>query len=179
MSQNKYGEKRRFSKWMDYGSVNGEGQSDPCPTCQGTGRIPRGRFQCIFSLSYYLVTKKSFLGSFLLLNSWQVRRTNLWRSFLAATKGWNLTTRQFHFDKKPIVQQFSLSGINKMCFIVLIFSNLCATWFNVPQETLCVYSSGALPPDLLTDPVFPLPTEYGYVRCGTTVIYGLFHSRYS
>ncbi|XP_056111677.1 transmembrane protein 106A isoform X1 [Rhinichthys klamathensis goyatoka] len=43
MSQNKDGEKRRFSKWLDYGSVNGEGQSDPCPTCQGTGRIPRGQ----------------------------------------------------------------------------------------------------------------------------------------
>ncbi|XP_077056854.1 transmembrane protein 106A isoform X2 [Siphateles boraxobius] len=43
MSQNKYGEKRRFSKWLDYGSVNGEEQSDPCPTCQGTGRIPRGK----------------------------------------------------------------------------------------------------------------------------------------
>ncbi|XP_076856579.1 transmembrane protein 106A [Brachyhypopomus gauderio] len=36
-------ENRRLSKWLDYGSVNGEGQWDPCPTCQGTGRIPRGQ----------------------------------------------------------------------------------------------------------------------------------------
>lgn len=43
MTQNKYGDKRRLSKWTDYGSINGEGQSDPCPTCQGTGRIPRGQ----------------------------------------------------------------------------------------------------------------------------------------
>ncbi|XP_016366232.1 transmembrane protein 106A isoform X1 [Sinocyclocheilus rhinocerous] len=43
MSQNKNGEKRRLSKWLDYGSINGEGQTDPCPTCQGTGRIPRGQ----------------------------------------------------------------------------------------------------------------------------------------
>ncbi|XP_016313949.1 transmembrane protein 106B-like [Sinocyclocheilus anshuiensis] len=43
MSQNKHGEKRRLSKWLDYGSINGEGQTDPCPTCQGTGRIPRGQ----------------------------------------------------------------------------------------------------------------------------------------
>lgn len=60
---------------------------------------------------------------------------------------------------------------------MLIFSNVFTTWFNVPQETVCVYISRALPPDLLTDPVFPLPTEYGYVTCGTAVIYGLFHSR--
>uniref|UniRef100_A0A672KTX8 Transmembrane protein 106B-like n=1 Tax=Sinocyclocheilus grahami TaxID=75366 RepID=A0A672KTX8_SINGR len=43
MSQNKNGEKRRLSKWLDYGSINGEGHTDPCPTCQGTGRIPRGQ----------------------------------------------------------------------------------------------------------------------------------------
>uniref|UniRef100_A0A8C2E5G7 Transmembrane protein 106B-like n=2 Tax=Cyprinus carpio TaxID=7962 RepID=A0A8C2E5G7_CYPCA len=43
MSQNKNGEKRRLSKWLDYGSISGEGQTDPCPTCQGTGRIPRGQ----------------------------------------------------------------------------------------------------------------------------------------
>uniref|UniRef100_A0A8C2H9S5 Transmembrane protein 106B-like n=1 Tax=Cyprinus carpio TaxID=7962 RepID=A0A8C2H9S5_CYPCA len=43
MSQNNHGEKRRLSKWLDYGSINGEGQTDPCPTCQGTGRIPRGQ----------------------------------------------------------------------------------------------------------------------------------------
>lgn len=46
-----------------------------------------------------------------------------------------------------------------------------------PHETVCVYISGDLPLDLLTDPVFPLPTEYGYVSCGAKVIYGLFHSR--
>ncbi|XP_051523075.1 transmembrane protein 106B-like isoform X1 [Myxocyprinus asiaticus] len=43
MTQNKHGETRRLSKWMDYGSISGEGQWDPCPTCQGTGRIPRGQ----------------------------------------------------------------------------------------------------------------------------------------
>uniref|UniRef100_A0A673I754 Transmembrane protein 106B-like n=1 Tax=Sinocyclocheilus rhinocerous TaxID=307959 RepID=A0A673I754_9TELE len=47
MSQNKHGEKRRLSKWLDYGSINGEGQTDPCPTCQGTGRIPRGQNQLV------------------------------------------------------------------------------------------------------------------------------------
>lgn len=43
MSQNTNGEKRRLSKWLDYGSINGEAQTDPCPTCHGTGRIPRGQ----------------------------------------------------------------------------------------------------------------------------------------
>ncbi|KAG9267813.1 transmembrane protein 106A [Astyanax mexicanus] len=42
MSQNKEKGKRRLSKWMDYGTINGEGEWDLCPTCQGTGRIPRG-----------------------------------------------------------------------------------------------------------------------------------------
>lgn len=46
MSQNKNGEKRRLSKWLDYGTI-GEGQTDPCPTCQGTGRIPRGQNQLV------------------------------------------------------------------------------------------------------------------------------------
>ncbi|KAL7857008.1 hypothetical protein SRHO_G00159070 [Serrasalmus rhombeus] len=43
MNENKEKGKRRLSKWLDYGSINGEGQWDPCPTCQGTGRIPRGQ----------------------------------------------------------------------------------------------------------------------------------------
>lgn len=72
--------------------------------------------------------------------------------------------------------QFLFSVVNN---IMLIFSNVFTTLFIVPQETVCVYISGGLPPDLLADPVFPLSTEYGYVTCGTTVIYGLFHSRNS
>lgn len=48
----------------------------------------------------------------------------------------------------------------------------------LPQEAVCVYIGGALPPDLLTDPVFSLSPEHGYVSCGTTVIHGLFHSRF-
>ncbi|KAI7797020.1 transmembrane protein 106A [Triplophysa rosa] len=43
MTHNKFGDTRRLSKLPDYGSVNGDGQSDRCPTCQGTGRIPRGQ----------------------------------------------------------------------------------------------------------------------------------------
>lgn len=46
------------------------------------------------------------------------------------------------------------------------------------HEAVCVYIGGALPPDLLTDPVFSLSPEHGYVSCGTTVIHGLFHSRF-
>lgn len=62
MSPNKNGENRRLSRWLDYGSINGEGQSDPCPTCQGTGRIPRGRFQCFYLFSYHSVTNKVSLA---------------------------------------------------------------------------------------------------------------------
>ncbi|TRY55153.1 hypothetical protein DNTS_032643, partial [Danionella cerebrum] len=40
MSQNKNSEKRRLSKWLDYGSINGEGQSDPCQENQLVAVIP-------------------------------------------------------------------------------------------------------------------------------------------
>ncbi|XP_066520375.1 transmembrane protein 106A [Hoplias malabaricus] len=42
MNQNIEKGRRRLSKWLDYGTINGEDQWDTCPTCQGTGRIPRG-----------------------------------------------------------------------------------------------------------------------------------------
>ncbi|XP_062859156.1 transmembrane protein 106A isoform X2 [Trichomycterus rosablanca] len=35
--------KQRPPRWLDYGSINAEGRWDTCPTCQGTGRIPRGQ----------------------------------------------------------------------------------------------------------------------------------------
>ncbi|XP_028844722.1 transmembrane protein 106A [Denticeps clupeoides] len=35
--------KRRLSRWRDYGSCGADDPGDACPTCQGTGRIPRGQ----------------------------------------------------------------------------------------------------------------------------------------
>ncbi|KAI4873505.1 hypothetical protein NFI96_032593, partial [Prochilodus magdalenae] len=43
MGQNQEKGNRRLSKWLDYGSITNDSQWDPCPTCQGTGRIPRGQ----------------------------------------------------------------------------------------------------------------------------------------
>lgn len=34
---------RRCSRWLDYGTINEENQGEACPTCQGTGQIPRGQ----------------------------------------------------------------------------------------------------------------------------------------
>lgn len=36
-------QKPRLARWLDYGSINTEEHFDCCPTCQGTGRIPRGQ----------------------------------------------------------------------------------------------------------------------------------------
>lgn len=35
-------DKRRLSKWREYGSTGGDSTGDTCPTCHGIGRIPRG-----------------------------------------------------------------------------------------------------------------------------------------
>uniref|UniRef100_A0A3P9P5S6 Transmembrane protein 106A n=1 Tax=Poecilia reticulata TaxID=8081 RepID=A0A3P9P5S6_POERE len=36
-------ERRRLAQVPQYGSINGSSSSDSCPTCKGTGRIPRGQ----------------------------------------------------------------------------------------------------------------------------------------
>ncbi|XP_012670053.2 transmembrane protein 106A [Clupea harengus] len=36
-------DKRRLSKWREYGSTGGDSTGDTCPTCHGIGRIPRGQ----------------------------------------------------------------------------------------------------------------------------------------
>lgn len=46
-----------------YGSINGISTSDTCPTCRGTGRIPRGWFSAVKCNVYNLKKEKKISHS--------------------------------------------------------------------------------------------------------------------